>query len=298
MLLLLIIFLPAFAVIVATGLGQRREEIVKARNDALLMVQSLAAQQEQIAITTRTMLATLARLPVVQRLDGKACSALFRELNSQYPFYTVILAVTPDGRVFAASTTFSPGTDLSDRKHVRDAIRTLDFSAGEYIVGRVSKARSLNYTFPVLNARRKLVAIMIAGFNLDDYARFVSKANLPEGYAVAITDWKGVRLFRLPNDDASKAGKPIPREVMDLVSGDADHGLFERSGADGLTRLYAFRQLRLRENLPPISICSRPCPRPWSSAMQTFRWPGICRSSGSQPSLACPWLGSLAISRS
>jgi PAS domain S-box-containing protein len=249
--LLLIIFLPAFAVIVATGLSQRKDEIVKARDNALLLVQSLAAQQEQIATSTKTMLAILARVPVVQRLDGEACSAIFREVNHQYPFYTVILATTPDGRVFAASVPFTPGTDLSDRKHIKDAIRTLDFSAGEYIVGRVSGARSLNFGFPVLDTGKKLIAVVGVGFNLNEYARFVSKVNLPEGYAVAITDWKGVRLFRLPSDDAAGVGKPIPRDSMELVTGDADHGLYEKSGEDGVARLYAFRQLRLRENLPP-----------------------------------------------
>ena len=251
LLLLLIIFLPAFAVIVATGLSQRKDEIVKARDNALLLVQSLAAQQEQIATSTKTMLAILARVPVVQRLDGEACSAIFREVNHQYPFYTVILATTPDGRVFAASVPFTPGTDLSDRKHIKDAIRTLDFSAGEYIVGRVSGARSLNFGFPVLDTGKKLIAVVGVGFNLNEYARFVSKVNLPEGYAVAITDWKGVRLFRLPSDDAAGVGKPIPRDSMELVTGDADHGLYEKSGEDGVARLYAFRQLRLRENLPP-----------------------------------------------
>ncbi|HUJ70027.1 MAG TPA: hypothetical protein VLW86_10925, partial [Syntrophorhabdales bacterium] len=138
LLLLLIIFLPALAAIVATGLSQRRNDIAKAGRDIMLLAQSLAAQQEQVTLSTKTMLATLARLPEVQRLDRKACSTLFQELNRQYPFYTVILGVTPDGRVFAASKPFQPGTDLSDRKHVRDAIRTFDFSVGEYIVGRVS----------------------------------------------------------------------------------------------------------------------------------------------------------------
>jgi|GEM_PF-908207 len=251
LLFLLIIFLPAIAAILATGLSQRRNDIAKAGKDTMMLVQSLAAQQEQVALTTKTMLTTLARLPEVQRLDRKACDALFQELNRQYPFYTVILAVTPDGRVFAASKPFQPSTDLSDRKHVRDAIGTLDFSAGEYVVGRVSNARSLNFAYPVLSAEKKLIAIVIAGFNLSEYERFVSRANLPTGYSVAISDWKGLRLFRLPKNDASSVGKPVPRDVMEMVTGGADQGFFERRATDGVNRLYAFGRVRLRENLPP-----------------------------------------------
>ena len=162
------------------------------------------------------------------------------------------MAATPDGEVFAASLPFRPGSiNLSDRKHIRDAISTRDFSVGEYIKGRVSNTLSLNFTYPVLDAHRKLIAIVIAGFNLNEYARFVSKVNLPDGYAVTITDWKGVCLFRVPAHDAAGPGKPLSREVFELISGTPDQGVFSRVARDGVDRVYAFRQLRLAEDSPP-----------------------------------------------
>jgi PAS domain-containing protein len=252
LLLLLLAFVPASGIIVASGLEQRRHEITIAENNALILVQSLAAQQEQIAIGTKQMLSTLAELPIVQRLDAKACSELFRDLNNRHPSYSIIAAATPDGNMFAASTPFKPGSvDLSDRKHIKDVIKTLDFSVGEYVIGRVSKIQSLNYTYPVLDANRKLIAIVIAGFKLDEYARFMTKVNLPEGSSMTITDHKGVRLYRLPENDATAPGKPIPKEAFKRISGDLDQGLFERTSEDGTYRIYAFRRLRLRENSTP-----------------------------------------------
>jgi PAS domain S-box-containing protein len=251
LLLLLIIFLPAFGIIVINGLNQRQHEIEDAKNNALLVVQSLATQQEQIASATRTMLSVLAQLPVVQNLDARACNELFRQLHSRYSFYSTILAVRPDGNVFAASTPFEPGTNLSDRKHVKDAIRTLNFSVGEYIVGRVSNVRSLNFTYPVLDKRGKLVAVVIAGFNLNEYARFVSKANMPAGHSVVVADWRGIRLFRVPPRDSSPLGKAISEKAYKIVSGDREYGFFEGPSGEGVDRIYAFRQLRLREGSPP-----------------------------------------------
>ncbi len=216
------------------------------------MAQSLAAQQEKVTAATKTMLGVLARLPIVQQLDAGACNALLRELHDQYPFYSVILAATPDGEVFAASMPLNPGgINLSDRKHIRDVIRTHAFSVGEYIKGRVSNMLSLNFTYPVLDAHKKLIAIVVAGFNLNEYVRFVAKVNLSDGYAVAITDWKGVRLFRLPEHDVAGPGEPLPREVFALVSGASDQGVFSRVTQDGVDRIYAFRQVRLAEDLPP-----------------------------------------------
>lgn len=252
LLLLLLVFVPASGIIVVSGLEQRKHEIATAENNALMLVQSLAAQQEQIAIGTKQMLSTLAQLPEMQRLDAKACNELFRELNNRHPFYSTIAAATPDGNMFAASAPFKPGSvDLSDRKHIKDAIKTLDFSAGEYIIGRVSKVQSINYTYPVLDPNKKLIAIVIAGFRLDEYARFMTKVNLPEGSSMTITDHKGVRLYRLPENDATAPGKPIPREAFKRMSGDLDQGLFEKTDEDGIYRIYTFRQLRLRENSSP-----------------------------------------------
>jgi signal transduction histidine kinase/DNA-binding response OmpR family regulator/HPt (histidine-containing phosphotransfer) domain-containing protein len=249
LLLLLIVFLPGFAIIIASGLNQRRDEIAKAQNSALLMAQSLAAQQEQIAAAAHTMLSILAHMPELQQLDAERCNQLFRELHERYPFYSVILATTPDGNVFAASMPFKPGSiNLAYRKHIKDAIRTRDFSVGEYVVGRVSNHVSLNYTFPVLDAHNQLLAVVIAGFNLDEFSRFLAKANLPEQSAVVITDWKGVRLFRQPENSKARTGTPLPDDVFGRVSKNGAQGVYERYAEDGLTRVYAFTQLRLRDN--------------------------------------------------
>src|SRR5271157_5434097 len=206
LLLLLVIFLPALGIIVASGLNQRRDAILKAQHNAFLLARSLAAQQDQIASSTKTMLSVLAQLRQVQSLNAPPCNELFEELHQRYPFYSTISAVTPNGNLFASSEPFQPGVNLSDRKHIQDAIRTLDFSVGEYIVGRVSKVNSLNFTFPVLDAQKKLVAILIAGLNLNEFSRFISTVNLPAGSAVIFTDHQGRRLYRLPEHEATAIG--------------------------------------------------------------------------------------------
>jgi len=250
-LLLLLVFLPALGIIAQSGLEHRQQELREAERSAELLVQSLAAQQEQIAAGTKQMLSTLAHLPEVQNLDSKACNELFRELNNRHPFYTNISAATPDGKMFASSMQFNPTVNLSDRKHIQDAIRTLDFSAGEYIVGKVSQVPSINYTYPVLDSGKNLVAIVIAAFNLDEYTRFLSKANLSRDYVIVITDHKGVRLYRSPQFDAAAPGKPVPPDAFELMSGSLDQGIFERVGPDNINRTYAYKQLRLRDGSPP-----------------------------------------------
>lgn len=262
LLLLLFIYLPACGIILVAGLQERSEKIEAAGKNALLMVQSLAAQQEQLIVGTKQMLSTLAQLPDVQKLDSAACTEIFRALCQRYPSYSVIAASTRDGNVFAASKPLGPGViNLSDRKHIKDAIRTLDFSAGEYVVGRVSKVPSLNFSFPVLDAKREPVAILIAGFKLDEYARFLAKVPLPEGSSVTIADDRGIRLLRLPQADAIPSGRPLGRDLFERVSGQSEQGVFEKTGEDGIDRIYAFKQLRLKEGMAPYLYIQVGIPR-------------------------------------
>lgn len=260
--LLLIIFLPASGIIVASSLTQRGHAIREAENRAMLLAQSLAAQQEAIAIGTRQMLSTLAQLPEVQSLDGDACNALFRHLQAKNPHYSTILGLTPDGTMFAASAPFEPGSmNFADRKYLKDAIESREFSAGEYIVGRLSNVPTLNYSYPVLDAQNRLTAIVVAGFKLDQYARFISRVDLPEGYALSIVDHRGVRLYRLPEVVTNAPGIALPSETTELITGDMDHGIFKKIGQDGINRIYAFKQLRLNDGASPYLYMIAGIPR-------------------------------------
>jgi diguanylate cyclase (GGDEF)-like protein/PAS domain S-box-containing protein len=257
LLLLLIIFLPAFGIILADGFDHRKEGIIKAQNQALFLTQTLAAQQEQIAIATKTMLSTLAQLHEVQNLDASACNRIFHDLHQRYPFYSSILAMNPEGWVIGAHYQLGPHTvNQSDRKYFQDAVSSLDFSAGEYIIGRVSKMTSLNYSFPVLNEHKKLVAVLTAGFNLQEFSRFLSTLKLPEGSVAVFIDHKGIRLCRLPENEATTIGGPVSPGFFEKVSGGVKEGFFNWVAPDGINRIYAFQQLRLRDNLPPYLYIS------------------------------------------
>ncbi len=185
------------------------------------------------------------------------------------------MAASPDGKVFAASMPFKPGSfDLSDRKHFKDAVRTLDFSAGEYIRGRIGNLLLLNFSLPVLDAHKKLIAVVSVGFDLRQYTRFVSKANLPEGYVVTIVDHRGVHLFRLPETDSTPPGMPLSDSTFERVSGGQNHGFYETTGgmaSIGCTRSsnYGCAMTHL-----PISSSLPAWVKKGFSKKQTFGWDG------------------------
>jgi PAS domain S-box-containing protein len=260
LLLILTFLLPAAGIIVKDGLDHRTRELEDAKHHVILIVESLSAQQERIAAGIRQMLSTLAQSPQVQSLDAQACNKLFRELRDHNPIYAAINASTPDGNMFANAIHFEPGSvNICDRKHFKDAIRTLDFSPGEYVVGRVTNVPSINYGYPVLDAGKRLIAIVSAAFRLTEYDSFIKKANLPQDSAVGIFDHRGVRLYRYPENDAAALGKR-PSSGLEQIEG-LDEGTFERKSDDGVYRIFAFKRLRLTGSSPPYLLIAAGVPK-------------------------------------
>jgi PAS domain S-box-containing protein len=249
--LLLIIFLPASAIIVVSSLSHSGRVIQDEANKALLIVQSLSARHDQIAAWTRQMLSALARLPEVQKCDAPACKELFRQIRGSFPSYAFVGAVTPDGDIFACSPSIKNRVNLGDLACVKDAILTKDLSVSEYLVGRVSGVSSLSYAYPVFDAERNLTAVVIASFNVSEFAHFLTGLYLPDGTSITVTDRNGVCLFQFPDSNNISPGKPTPEGIFRRMSGDRELGIFRRTGEDGVYRTYAFKQIRLRDDSPP-----------------------------------------------
>jgi PAS domain S-box-containing protein len=250
--LVFVVFLPAAGIIIGSGLAERRDEISAAQKVALLLVQGLAVQQKEITNGTKQMLTTLSQLSEVQNLNTEACSDLFRKITDRQKYYSTIALEMPDGNMIASSDPFEPGAvKLSDRKHIKETLSRLDFSVGEYVVGRTSNVPSIHYSYPVLDENNTLLAILSAGFRLDDYVRFIEKVSLPEGSVVLITDCNGRLLYRSPENGMRGIGQLISGDALREISGDLVEGTYEKLGHDGIRRVYAFEQLRLLEDLPP-----------------------------------------------
>jgi len=137
--LVLLAVLPALAIFLYTGLEERQHSIAAAKRDVLLLTRSMAEVQDNLAISTRQMLTTLALLPEVQSKNIQACEAIFRQLLEKNPEYSNIALTDIHGEVLAASRAF-PEVNLADRKHIREALQTKKFAAGEYIISRVGVA--------------------------------------------------------------------------------------------------------------------------------------------------------------
>jgi signal transduction histidine kinase len=251
-LLVAIAVLPALIILFYSGMEQRRTSIENARQELFVLTGSMADAQQEITSSTRQMLATIALLPMVRGLDLAACEELFTALlqaNRDYENFTLI---DPQGWVLASGKTFVE-TNLGDRKHVKEALNTRDFSVGEYVIARVGGAMpAFGYAYPVIGPDNEVIAVLTALISLTRYERFHDILSLSDNSFVALTDRNGIRLFYYPaRDTTNPLGQPINEQSWQRARMQSGAGSFSGRGSDGIERIVAFEPVLLDDAPTP-----------------------------------------------
>jgi len=250
--IVLLAIMPALAIILYSGLEERRRSIEEARQNIQLLTHAMAESQQEFSRSVRQTLMTLAFLPQVQSLDLEPCREIFETMLEQHSNYLNIALTDPHGQVVAAGRPLRL-TDLADRKHVRGAMESKAFSVGEYIISRTgSGTPAFAFANPVLDHDQGVKGVLTAAIRLADFAALHEVSNLPEKSFVALTDHKGIRLFYYPqHKDTNPIGQPISRSSWEKARQAGEDGIFVGQGSDGVRRIFAFEQVRFKPGDPP-----------------------------------------------
>ena len=252
MLLVMLVVLPALAILLYTGMEQRRHSIESAKQDERHLVHAMAEAQKDVARASRQILSTLSLMPQIQALHARSCSEIFRAVLEQNPLYLNISLTDLNGEVLASGRPFSTA-NLRDRKHFREALERKDFAVGEYIISRVGTAApAFAFAYPVLDGQRRPQAVLTIAITLAHFSRFHDISNLPKNSFVAVTDHQGIRLYyHPPQEQTNPIGKPIKTTSWEVASSAREPGIFISEGSDGVRRIFAFEQIRLAPEDPP-----------------------------------------------
>jgi len=247
------VILPTVFLSLYLAADYRRQEIRESEEQTLRLAQDYAAVQEQIALGMRQLLGALAQQPEVQRLDIVAARPMLKKVLAQNPNMAALSIINLKGEIAHATLEGQPPTNnVRDRKYFQDVLRTRDFSAGEYVVGKSIPIPLFHFSAPIFGPSGELRGVLAVPLKLNIFAALFDQAQLPEGSLVGIVDHRGVRIFRHPYSDASPPlGRPISPETWQAIKGTAGSGTIWRTGTDGVPRLFAFAPVSLADGLPP-----------------------------------------------
>jgi diguanylate cyclase (GGDEF)-like protein len=254
LLLVLLAVLPALALILSTAWEQRGAATLGAQEDALRLARGVAADHGRLIEGARALLTGLAQLSAVQMHNGKACTALFVEVQRRFPLYANIGAIRPDGQVFCAARPRRHLTNVADQPFFKNALAAREFSASDYVLDPVSGKPRLTLAYPAIDAAGAAWAVVFAELDLGWIDQLAEKAQLPAGTDITVTDSTGRVLARHPNR-GDWVGKSVPQSALvRATQRGRGEGTLEGLGLGGVPRLFGFAPLIGPKSSMPVYV--------------------------------------------
>ena len=135
----------------------------------------------------------LARARDLDTRDKAACSAFLSDVRKEYPQFTGILTIDPDGSLFCDSLRTNRTLDLNDRSYFKEVRNLQGVVAVEPVFGRLTGLSVLQIAYPVRSEAGALKFVLLASFNLNKFAEFHDKRLLAEK-DILLVDAKGTVL--------------------------------------------------------------------------------------------------------
>ncbi|MCX5893610.1 MAG: ATP-binding protein, partial [Deltaproteobacteria bacterium] len=220
---------------------ERDRTVKEVQRDALIAARYLATVQETIIGSTRQVLANLAHLPQVQRLDPEGCNAIFSVILKQSPYYDTIGAADPEGWIFACAPAAQGKLNIAHRLYFQKAVQNRAFAVGEPIFCRISNKYTINLAYPIQDDLGRLKGVVFAGVDLDWLGSLSLKSDFPPGTGLILLGAGGQVLFRYP-EPLEYIGKMLPDPALQAMAAHVEGVVESREMSDDL-RLISFTRL-------------------------------------------------------
>ena len=277
--LVLLVVSPAWVLTLYTAWEVHQHERNEVQKNALRLAQIASSHQERLIEEGLHLLVGLARLPEVQGCNSDACCRLFADILRQYPRYANLGAADPNGDVFCSAVPLRQPQNFANLPGFKRALKTREFSIGNYQIGTIVGKPVLPLAYPSLDASGRIQVVIFATLDLTWLNQFAVEVKHPPVSTLTVVDRNGLILIRHPNPEnwvgRSMPEAPLIKTVMDRQTG----GSTEVAGVDGVLRLYAFVPLRGTANADAYLLLGIPARDAFAETNRIFTrnltWLGI-----------------------
>jgi HAMP domain-containing protein len=241
LLLVLLVLLPILGLMLYTALSERREAANKAQRTALRLARVVAVNQEQLSDEARQLLITLAQAPQV-RSDDVTCNVYLSDLLRRWPRYANLGVVAPGGTVVCSAVPGQTSVDERESGFFEHVLSNRDFARGEYRIDGAGGRAIVEFGYPVLDDRGRVLSVVFAMLSLDWLNELAADAQLTPGTTLTVLDHGGTVLGRYPEPERW-IGRSLPTApIVEAVLARRE-GATEARGLDGIPRFYGFTPL-------------------------------------------------------
>ena len=143
------------------------------------------------------------------------CSAFLSAVREEYPQFTGILTIDPDGSLFCDSLQTNRSLDLRDREYFKQALIANGTVTLEPAFGRLTGISVLQIAYPVRSETAELKFVLLASFNLQKFAEYHYKRLMNEHAGageILLVDRKGTVLVAYPGKVSDRTRRRLDRE--------------------------------------------------------------------------------------
>ncbi len=240
-LLLLILFATLIPALVAgmQFLDRRDVEIAAARQDIAAAARQVAQELQGTVRATAQLHYGLSHAPELDTQNRAACSAFLADVLNEYPQYTGLLTVKPNGELFCDSLRSGRTLNLTDRGYFQDAQDARKPLAVEPVFGRLTGRAVLQIAYAARRDTGEMKFMLLASLDLEKFMRSHSLTLPRQNAVIALVDGKGTVLTWHPDGEklrgASIAGSPLFR----LALADQGEQAQEDIESGGISRIWA-----------------------------------------------------------
>lgn len=239
--LVLIGVIPALGLLIEGGVRQRRLVATMVQNNALRMAHLAALQEVERIESTRYLLIGMAEHPDILVNDHNRSQSMLRRILREHPAYANFGVIDLRGRLLCSAVPADPIVDFSQREVFRRALAKRDFSMGEWDPGRLIGRPSFTFGYPILDEKKKPVAVVYASLDLKEMNRALMNIHLLQGGSASIIDQHGQVLVRYPDREKLVGRNMSTSPVVQHLR--RREGTMRLPGIDGVPRLFAYVSL-------------------------------------------------------
>jgi hypothetical protein len=226
--------LPTLVVVVVASLAEQDRLARRAWQDLAVLAELVGSSQEQLVEGTAQLLVAVSNAPAVTGGELQPCTQYLERLQDKSPGYANIGIISPQGKLTCRARSIAGDVQLGDRLYFRQALASGKLAIGEYIIGRTTGTRSINFGMPVRGDDGTARGIAFAAIDLAAVGRKLRAISIPSGISVLVSDAKGTVLADTAADP-QRVGVPVEPVVLEAIRARAS-GPLDNRGAEASTR--------------------------------------------------------------
>jgi PAS domain S-box-containing protein len=208
--------LPALVVVVLASLAEQDRLAARAWQDLAVLAELVGSSQEQLVEGTAQLLVAVSNAPAVTGGQLQPCTQYLERLQDKSPGYANIGIISPQGRLTCRARSIAGDVELGDRLYFRQALASGKLAIGEYIVGRTTGMKTINFGVPVHGDDGAVRGVAFAAIDLVAVGRKLRATSIPPGITVLVSDANGIVLADTVAG-GQRSGAPVEPVVRQAI---------------------------------------------------------------------------------